>query len=87
MRVFSTDYKSPTGAYAGWAPCLLGVPLRVGLFAAMACLSGQAISAAIPNAEQQKIGFQTYATACLPAVYLRFYPNTEFLSHRFLNIS
>jgi hypothetical protein len=31
---------------------ILGVPLRVGLFAAMVCLSGQTISAAIPNACQ-----------------------------------
>jgi hypothetical protein len=34
-----------------------GVPLRVGLFAIMACLSGQAISAAIPNAENQGYHF------------------------------
>jgi putative effector of murein hydrolase LrgA (UPF0299 family) len=33
----------------------LGVPLRVGLFAIMACLAGQAISAAIPNAKGQPI--------------------------------
>jgi hypothetical protein len=31
----------------------LGVPLRVGLFAIMSCLSGQAISAAIPNAKSK----------------------------------
>jgi hypothetical protein len=32
----------------------LGVPLRVGLFAAMACLYGQTIYAAIPNARTEK---------------------------------
>jgi hypothetical protein len=31
----------------------LGVPLRVGLYAIMACLYGQAISAAIPNAKKK----------------------------------
>jgi hypothetical protein len=34
----------------------LGVPLRVGLFAAILCLSGQRISAAIPNAKLERFG-------------------------------
>jgi hypothetical protein len=36
----------------------LGVTLRVGLYAAILCLSGQSISAAIPNAEKLKAVFQ-----------------------------
>jgi hypothetical protein len=36
----------------------LGVPLRVGLCAAMACLYGQPISAAIPNAVIPYLNFK-----------------------------
>jgi hypothetical protein len=59
---------------------MLGVPLRVGLCAAMACLYGQPISTAIPNANKPISEFQLrqFFRACWGFVFGR--KNEAFLS-------